>query len=95
MARAAAYKKISRKRNREFIQIYLARSFCVDCGTRDVRVLEFDHVIGEKVSDVSVMVNHGVSLVKLKSEISKCAVRCANCHRIRTRIRFYATGVGE
>lgn len=58
---------------------------CSDCAITDYRVLEFDHVDGhEKEFNVSDMVKAGFSKVKIKSEISKCDVVCANCHRIRT-----------
>jgi hypothetical protein len=51
-----------------------------------MRVLEFDHVRGIKVLDVSVMVARGYRWRRIESEIAKCVVRCANCHRRRTVI---------
>ena len=58
---------------------------CVDCGNSDIRVLEFDHCErGTKVLAVAVLARGGYSLNRVKAEIEKCVVRCANCHRIRT-----------
>lgn len=64
---------------------YLSSHPCVDCGNRDIRVLEFDHRDGAtKVLPIAVLAGQGYSLVRVQAEIEKCDVRCANCHRIRT-----------
>ena len=58
-------------------------SGCVDCGFKGhAAALQFDHVRGTKVRDVSQMMGH--SLEAQLAEIAKCDVRCANCHAIRT-----------
>ena len=67
-----------------FIRNHLMNSSCVDCGEDDLVVLEFDHV-GMKTGDVCRLAVSGCSLRRLKSEIDECEVRCANCHRARTR----------
>jgi len=56
----------------------------MDCNNSDYRVLEFDHVNGKKINNVSTMVSCGWSLDSIKNEINKCEIVCANCHRIRT-----------
>jgi len=61
---------------------------CVDCGCRDIRVLDFDHVRGEKVADVGSMVRRGRSVAAVQAEIAKCEVRCKNCHAIATVTRL-------
>jgi protein-arginine kinase activator protein McsA len=71
-------------RIREKIKNYLTIHPCVDCGIKDIRVLEFDHVTGIKLFNISSAVGAGCSWKKIKNEISKCEVRCANCHRIKT-----------
>src|SRR5437660_10224994 len=65
---------------------YLREHPCVDCGESDIVVLEFDHV-ADKVADVSVYAGGGRSWARVKAEIDKCEVRCANCHRRKTRER--------
>lgn len=74
-----------RARNREIVFAHLRGQPCIDCGESDPTVLEFDHVRGTKAGEVSVMAALPVSPVRLLAEIDKCDVRCANCHRRRTR----------
>jgi hypothetical protein len=83
-------------RNQRHILDYLGRNPCVDCGEPDVIVLEFDHVRGEKTANVGRLIQDAYSLRKLKDEIEKCEVVCANCHRRRTYARLdscYKIGV--
>lgn len=79
-ARIARAKKYQ-DRNRTLIDAAKATG-CVDCGERDERCLDLDHVRGTKVKNVSEML--GCSVPRLLEEIAKCEVRCANCHRKRT-----------
>ena len=66
----------------------LCISVCKDCGLKDPRVLEFDHLPGyDKSLDVSRMLTSTYSWKTIEIEISKCDIVCANCHRIRTQIR--------
>lgn len=65
-----------------FIWGYLLKHPCVDCGEDDPVVLEFDHVRGRKVANISQM--NGYSRKAVLAEIAKCVVRCANCHRRKT-----------
>lgn len=76
------------KANREFVYKYLETHPCVDCGENNPIVLEFDHKNGEdKVGNVCNIVFRQ-SMSRLKDEIEKCEVRCANCHRIKTSKEF-------
>jgi hypothetical protein len=77
-----------RIRNREFVLDYLQKHNCVDCDESDYIVLTFDHTRGEKTGNISDMVGYPVSLEALEKEISKCVVRCANCHTRRTATQF-------
>jgi hypothetical protein len=69
----------------EFVLDLLRRSCCVDCGEEDLCVLDFDHV-EEKTGSVLRFAREGYAWAKLKAEIAKCVIRCANCHRRRTAI---------
>ena len=61
---------------------------CLDCGGRFLPcAMDFDHRPGEeKVMSVAQLVTRG-NEAKLRAEIAKCDVVCANCHRVRTSLR--------
>ena len=59
---------------------------CADCGVRDPRVLEFDHV-GAKSASIAGLLNRGASIDEVEAELASCDVVCANCHRQRTARR--------
>jgi len=83
IASAKKYSKLTRERIRAYITTYLKTNPCVDCGETDPVILEFDH-IKDKDFNISDAARKGVSIKKLKDEIAKCEVRCANCHRKKT-----------
>jgi hypothetical protein len=74
--------------NRLNIIAYLLKHPCVDCGEADIMVLDFDHVRGKKRLAVSLMVYSDCRWNTIFTEIKKCDVRCANCHRRRTAKQF-------
>lgn len=76
------------QRNRLFIYNLLKESPCVDCGDDRWQVLEFDHVRGKKHYNIATMVIKGFSLDTVVAELAKCEVRCASCHRLKTREQF-------
>ena len=88
------YLEKARKRNiltrikiNEYIREYFKSHSCIDCGETDILVLEFDHKDrNNKVSEINKMIRQRTSLKKVVEEISKCNVRCANCHRRKTQI---------
>jgi hypothetical protein len=63
---------------------YLQSHPCVDCGLLDPVVMEFDHVRGVKLGNVTKMMYQKKRLDLVVAEIAKCEVRCANCHRRKT-----------
>ena len=76
-----------RVKRRDFIVNYLATRCCVDCGEKDPVVLEFDHLPGAiKLGEVARMVQR-YKMEAVKIEMSKCEVRCCNCHRRMTAAR--------
>jgi hypothetical protein len=63
---------------------YLLLHPCVDCGEHDPIVLEFDHRDrSTKRTTVANLMRYS-AWPQIESEIAKCDVRCANCHRRRT-----------
>lgn len=69
---------------KSFVKEYLSASCCTDCLNTDWRVLEFDHVRGEKKYNIGDLMKGTFSLDTFLAEVDKCDVVCANCHRIRT-----------
>lgn len=89
-ARDPAYQKAGKTRRKHENMVYTAQvkaaRGCVDCGYCDSPVaLDFDHVTGKKVANVSSLVRR--ARAQVDAEIAKCEVRCANCHRIKTAER--------
>lgn len=66
---------------------YLIKHPCVDCGETDIRVLEFDHQRDKTVS-IGQMLTGWYGVDTIQSEIEKCEVVCANCHKRRTDSSF-------
>jgi len=65
---------------------------CADCGHSFLAcAMDFDHVRGVKLFTISSMLSAGVwwrgRFELLQSELTKCEVVCAVCHRIRTHNR--------
>lgn len=79
-------KKLRISENREFLREILESNPCVDCGESDIRILDFDHIKGKKIACVTLMAVSPVGLKKLKHEVEKCVVECANCHRRKSQI---------
>lgn len=80
-----AYSLQRKEENRRFLWEYKLKHPCVDCGETDPRVLQFDHVRGTKKSTITELAySVKASIATLILEISKCEVRCANCHIRRT-----------
>ena len=78
-----------RERNMSLLWEYLRDKVCTDCGYKDSRVFEFDHLPGfEKKFEIGKAVSGSTRSWKLiLTEIEKCEVVCANCHRIRSMTR--------
>jgi len=86
--RRAAERAANKKRvalHAAAIRDYKARP-CKDCGKQfDADAMEFDHCRGKKVFSLSK--GAGKSLLAIATEIAKCDVVCAVCHRLRTKSR--------
>ena len=81
--------KERRNRNRMFVLNYLRScGGCVDCPEQDPVVLTFDHVRGNKEFCISHGAATNMSIERLKREIAKCEIRCANCHMRKTAKQF-------
>lgn len=66
------------RKNFEIVYRHLLANPC-KCGVYDVRVLQFHHLNGKEFNVSSELWN--ASTERIKREIAKCDVVCANCHR--------------
>ena len=81
-----------RKKILEYIQKYKQNTPCTDCKEDyPYYMKDFDH-LGNKSFTISAFSTHTESLDRIKAEIEKCEVVCANCHRIRTYSRKLKSG---
>ena len=76
------YTKKYRDRNYAITTETKANAGCAHCDEDDPICLEFHHEDRKmKTYDIAQLVNSGCSIEKLRAEIKKCIVLCANCHR--------------
>lgn len=69
---------------RKWLDGYKQQLSCERCGFIDYRALEFHHTDHtDKRYNVADMIRSGLSIKTIKSEISRCAVLCSNCHQIK------------
>ncbi len=89
LVKANKRNSLLRKKLNNYLLQYLLSHPCVDCGINDPTLLEFDHKgTIPKFKAVSQLVRAQFSIEKIRREIDKCEVRCANCHRRKTAIDF-------
>jgi hypothetical protein len=71
------------RKKRAYLNARKVESGCIDCGYRECTfALHFDHVSGNKEYAPSLLVNRAWDFIE--TELSKCVVRCANCHAVKT-----------
>lgn len=89
VARAMARNAIVRDENFFHLMDFLSGKKCVDCGESDIVVFEFDHRDPSiKKYTVSRMLSKALSWKTILTEIDKCDIICANCHKRRTAKQF-------
>lgn len=82
LAKAKRSKKKSVMARREQL-VGMKLQPCADCGgIFPPWVMDFDHVRGEKLFNLSHSLKIGVA--RMLAEAAKCDLVCANCHRQRT-----------
>jgi hypothetical protein len=89
ITRNVANMRERRRALKERVWGYLADQACIDCGERDLVVLDFDHIERErKRLEIYWLAHSTFAWSAIEAEIEKCEVRCANCHRVRTAAQF-------
>jgi hypothetical protein len=85
--RHLSYLRNLKKKLLKYVEDFKKTSVCSDCGIsgeKYPRILDFHHTRGRKKFEIAGHAKHTLSLKKIKMEIKKCDIVCANCHRIRT-----------
>ena len=78
---------LRKKAIRLWLNEYKEARKCADCGINyPYYVMDFDH-LHSKEANISALINT-CSMRKIRAEIDKCEVVCANCHRQRTFSRL-------
>lgn len=74
-------RKLRLKKIHEWINNYKLSKGCAICGyNKCAEALDFHHT-GDKDIGIARLINKDKSIEKIKKEIDKCVIRCANCHR--------------
>lgn len=82
------YEKLVKLKTWVFMTRLLSSAACHDCGSLSWRAFTFDHRNPSMKSyEISDLVTGG-NLPRLKAEIKKCDIVCANCHLIRSSNMF-------
>ena len=77
------YVSENRRRKAAYVRAFKKRP-CEDCECDyPYWVMHFDHVRGQKEFQLSKVTQTNISLVRLRAELDKCDVVCANCHALR------------
>lgn len=74
--------KNTKEKVKEFVRDIKSKSICTDCKRKfHYCQMDFDHLTDKRFN-----LAHAASagIEKVKIEISKCELVCANCHRLRT-----------
>ena len=72
--------KKCREDKKQYLDKYKLSKGCERCGYSECpEALHFHH-IGDKEFCISKAIYDGTSLEKIKEEIKKCVILCANCH---------------
>jgi hypothetical protein len=88
------HRDVARRKAKDFVLSLKADTPCADCGqVFDPVCMDFDHIRGEKNDNVGSMVARGVSVERIRDEVDKCELVCANCHRVRTADRLSNEGI--
>lgn len=92
--RAAIFSTKARQRNRDYLAWVKTDVPCLDCKVvYPPYVMQFDHIADDKDRAVAALAQAGASLDRLKAEIAKCELVCANCHALRTHQRRSGGGI--
>lgn len=65
---------------KKWFENYKSKLKCMICSENHPATIDFHHK-SDKEFEISYMVYNGYSIERIKEELDKCTVLCANCHR--------------
>ena len=70
---------------------------CVDCGCKDERVIQADHISNKTAGcgNYTYWGRESLGVEKYKEELKKCQARCRFCHMIKTKKELFDTNVSR
>lgn len=93
-ARIGANNQKYNERNRAYVKELKEATPCMDCGKfYPCYVMDFDHQRDKKFN-IANMMQRASSFETLLTEIAKCEIVCANCHRERTHGQLVVAQLG-
>lgn len=85
LKRATMRRQRLRDEYRTNMILFLKDKSCQLCSEDDIRTFEFDHIDPEsKLFSISQGVKMGYNWTEILTEIKKCRILCANCHKKHT-----------
>lgn len=77
--------KKQKRKIRDWIIKHKKKSKCNTCPETDWICLDFHHMRDKDIA-IGAVASYGWSIERIKKEIEKCIILCANCHRKLHRI---------
>ena len=74
--------KLRKKKCIKWWKEFKSQFICTRCGESHQACIDFHHINkNNKKYNIAHMVGRGLSIERIKIELKKCIVLCANCHR--------------
>ncbi len=70
-----------KKQIKQWLWNYKKTIRCAICSESHPAIIDFHHKEGQKERNIAQMLTDGYSIDRIKQELLKCEVLCANCHR--------------
>lgn len=89
VSQKSRYRKGKTARVKDFVSTFLIGQKCLTCPESRLVCLQFDHRDPKtKEFEIAKALKGSISLERIKAEIAKCDIVCANCHLVRTAAQF-------
>lgn len=84
------YKRKYKNKNKQISKEYIRNlKISCSCGENEYIALDFHHIKeSEKEYHIHTLIHHGYTLEKIKEELDKCEIICANCHRKKHFLKY-------